>query len=96
MQSASFCRPAGAPASLSHPISASAPAGQTKKLSSLDDEQLELTERDLWEDNAGVVLCLSASLTRVPSGRQHCLAAAQFFIRPAEPCLPESHHKLSC
>ena len=62
MQSASFCISAGAPAPLSHPFSASAPAGQAKNLSSLDDEQLELTERDLWEDNAGAVLCPAASL----------------------------------
>ena len=80
MQSAGFCRPAGATASPSHPFSASAPAGQAKKLSSLDDEQLELTEHDLWEDEAGVASCLSG-------GRQHCLVTAQCHMRPAEQCL---------
>lgn len=55
MRSAGFCKPASATASPSHPFRASAPAGQAKKLSSLDDEQLELTERDLWEDEAGMV-----------------------------------------
>lgn len=67
MQSASFCAPAGAPASLSRPFSVSAPTGQGGKLSNLDEEQLELTERDLWEDNAGVVLCLSAHQIRLYS-----------------------------
>ena len=55
MQSAGFYRPAGVTPFSSHPVSASAPTAQ-KQLSSLADDQLELTERDLWEDDAGLYL----------------------------------------
>ena len=66
MQSAGSCRPGGVIASPSHAVSFSAPTGQTKQLSKLGEEQLELTERDLWEDDeAGVGLCLSVSLAQL-------------------------------
>lgn len=54
MQASGFYRPAGL-ASYAHLARASAPVGQTNKLSTLVEEQLELSERDLWEDDAGVL-----------------------------------------
>lgn len=39
-------------------VSASAPSGPSSKLAKLTEEdQLELSERDLWEDDAGIGLC---------------------------------------
>jgi hypothetical protein len=32
---------------------ASAPAGPSRKLATLAEDELELSERDLWEDDAG-------------------------------------------
>lgn len=55
MQSANGRRPPVVIAAPSLPMNASAPAGQANKLSCPDDE-VELTERDLWEDEAGVTL----------------------------------------
>ena len=61
MQASSLYRPSGL-ASDSHLVSASAPIGKTSKLSTLVEDQLELTERDLWEDDAGVSHYPSATL----------------------------------
>ena len=33
--------------------SASAPTGPSKKLATLAEDELELSERDMWEDDAG-------------------------------------------
>ncbi len=33
--------------------SASAPTGPSRKLATLAEDELELSERDLWEDDAG-------------------------------------------
>ena len=53
MQSAGFLRPATVTAHPSPFARASAPSAQASKLTTLNEEQLELTERDLWEDDAG-------------------------------------------
>ena len=47
-----------------HLATASAPTGNTHKLSNMTDDQLELTERDLWEDDSGMshTDCLSVRL----------------------------------
>lgn len=56
MQSAGFLSPAGVTASPSRFVIASTPAAQANKLTTHDEDQLELTEQDLWEDDAGVKL----------------------------------------
>lgn len=39
---------------------ASAPAGPSRKLATLAEDELELSERDLWEDDAGDLSIFSA------------------------------------
>ena len=50
-----------AAAAYSLSVSASAPSGTSKRLAVQLEDQLELTERDLWEDDAGTVI-LACSL----------------------------------
>lgn len=45
-----------AAAAYSLSVSASAPSGTSKRLAVQLEDQLELTERDLWEDDAGTVI----------------------------------------
>lgn len=53
MQSAGFFRPAGLAAPSSPFARGIRPAALGSKLTTLDEDQLELTERDLWEEDAG-------------------------------------------
>lgn len=53
LQSAGLQWPATVAAHHAHLVSASAPSGPVNNLSLLVEDQLELTERDLWEDDAG-------------------------------------------
>ncbi|KAL3136092.1 hypothetical protein ABBQ32_007114 [Trebouxia sp. C0010 RCD-2024] len=52
MQSAGFFRPAGLAAPSSPFARGIRPAALGSKLTTLDEDQLELTERDLWEEDA--------------------------------------------
>lgn len=52
LQSAGLQWPATVAAHHAHLVSASAPSGPVNNLSLLVEDQLELTERDLWEDDA--------------------------------------------
>lgn len=47
--------PGGTAAAAAHftLVSASAPTGPSRKLATLAEDELELSERDLWEDDAG-------------------------------------------
>ena len=77
MQSAGFFRPAGVTANPSPFAIASAPAAQASKLTTLDEEQLELTERDLWEDDAGAQ---SITLTGLHNYMPHLAASGMLLL----------------
>ena len=75
--------PSATTAAHSTSVSASAPSGAFKRLAAQSEDQLELTERDLWEDDAGTVF------------KAECLAQSRLQLE-FSPCRSLQHVTLIC